>query len=63
MTCHKIMTFGSRKDARQKLLERWASGDFRLRRSHWCEEHQAWHLTSKTIYRGKGPADYEDMRS
>lgn len=52
MTCHKTRGWTERKDAREELLKQWASGRYTLKGTHWCQEHKAYHLTSKPTTTG-----------
>lgn len=44
--CSKLHSWTDRLDARAELLRRWALKDFRPNGTHWCVDHQAYHLTS-----------------
>jgi len=57
--CVKTKSWTLRKDARENMLARWARGDFRVCRTHWCDQHRAYHLTSQTS-RGGRDWNYKD---
>ena len=50
--CPKIHSWTVRLEARQELLRRWKTGDYRCNGTHWCGKHQAYHLTSHAKYNG-----------
>ena len=57
--CPKIHTWTLRKEARAELLRRWRIKDFRCNGTHWCHDHQGFHLTSHAKHNGNNYA-YRD---
>lgn len=59
MKCVKTGSFRLRKDARARLLQLWSEGHWHLRRTYWCPQHKAYHLT-RIPDRGGSNWDYKD---
>lgn len=57
--CPKIHSWTERLDARRELLRQWKIGNFICNGTHWCNQHDAYHLTSHAKTTGRNYA-YRD---